>query len=146
VDVDEDDDKRFDLALGISDYLGSFAAHFTEPPALHWDDWPVEVEGRNAIATYKNIKAFMFGWSETYPDGRIKFNLTGVETTDKLGNLRGSTLMELRLIIDIQPDRYLERTDFYFYDGVTFQEVQRSDAIAYVDANLRSSFRSLPNE
>ncbi|MGB1285293.1 MAG: hypothetical protein ACPG7F_02070 [Aggregatilineales bacterium] len=111
---------EFDLAFGRAPAVFMFAAQFEKMdvrPALTWMQWPdwlITDEGGSMIPIMNpaSFRAFfdlmMTQYFAAIPDGRFKFNLTGLESeqTKKL------TIWELKKL----STDYLDKTDFYHFD------------------------------
>jgi RHS repeat-associated protein len=107
----------FDVALGRGETLESFAASFTDRPTKYWMEWPdwmlQDSKGnwlRIAVPglAYSSFVIAINTWNIRVPNGKIKFNLEGLDET------RGITLKELRYILD-ENIILKGKTQFYSY-------------------------------
>ncbi|CAG0975299.1 hypothetical protein ANRL4_01527 [Anaerolineae bacterium] len=108
----------FDLAFGVNEYLGRFAAALPRRtlPFYSWPDWMVRADdgihilmiGADPNILINNLDAIITGWVWVIPEGRIKFNLAKMD-----GSAPTSvTTRELKKVVS----RWQPLTDFYLFD------------------------------
>jgi len=125
--TDQPENRVFDLAFGIADYLPQFAATFISRPALYFMDWPeyiytkpggTQVRMRTSRSDFQNSFNYMMGvYLNSMPDGRFKFNLSGMADNSPWDG-PDSSLTTWELYTIVTTPRYFSITDFYLYNGI----------------------------
>jgi hypothetical protein len=144
VELKKSQENPFDLAFGVSEYVAKFAASFAQRGqrrALwywYWPDWLIRgKDGRLLpIASQEGLRGNLHFILNVYfagiPDGRLKFNLAGMDSSKP----NSVTSYELDTILRL----YRARVDFYLFDETSTEPIElRGAALETRLAQIRGS-------
>ena len=143
------DSTIFDIALGVGDTLKGFSNSFTDRPTLYFREWPdfmvlkspnnpksgylddlIPTVNVHPQATFGAVKIAMDRWNSQFPEGKIKFNLSGITARRKV------TLLELRYVLST----YAYKAEFYTFPP---QKRLAPNEVSVIITNLAQYFDDL---
>lgn len=122
--IPEDYNLRFDITLGIREYLEEFAASFSDYPTVFfywWPDWMITDSRMFSDSDPELVSSIVIAslrvWAKSSSKGMVKFNLEGLHDVRDDGAIHRTTLRELQKLL-ASPDLLLI-TQFYRFDTGT---------------------------